>query len=326
MIIESKFKPWPGIANRHLQTLAGPLLISTRYQPNRWQVIDLPDDDFLEFAWFGKEDSPTLVISHGLEGSYQSHYIQRLIAKFLKHQWCVVVAHFRSCGRNLNRSMSTYHSGSSDELGFAIKVIKNQTQHPVYAVGFSLGGNVLLKWLGENPEQTDIKKAMAVSVPFKLSTCATAISQGMSRIYQKHLIDSLKLKMQQKLSENLPGPQLSSSVDLSAIKNFWQFDHYVTAPLSGFESADDYYQKASSYQFISKIQTPTLLLQSLDDPFMTEEVIPEREQLGPGLILELSRYGGHVGFLDHLNVFSKDCFLARRVFDYFSFDSRSDSH
>ncbi len=318
MIVESQFTPNPLLTNRHLQTLIGPFMVPVRFHPDRWQTIDLPDDDFLEIAWFGEGEGPIVLVAHGLEGSYRSHYIQRVIAKLLPNQWRVAVMHFRSCGRAMNRRMNSYHSGSSDELASALEVIAKQQSAQLYGLGFSLGGNVLLKWLGESSGQGVLKKAMAVSVPLKLDVCATSISRGMSRIYQKHLIDALKVKTRQKLTMDLPGPMLTHPIDLKRIKNFWQFDHLITAPLNGFAGVDDYYEKASSFQFLPHIDTPTLILQALDDPFMSPDIIPEVDQLGSQVVLELSQTGGHVGFLDHLKPLTRPCFLANRVYEYFS--------
>lgn len=318
MIIESEFKPRGLLANRHLQTLLGPLTMPVKHQPDRWQSIELSNDDFMEVAWFGRKSQSLLLMLHGLEGSYKSHYIQRVLTLALRNHWQVAVLHFRSCGPRINARMESYHSGVSHDLQEALPQIINSETIAVGALGFSLGGNVLLKWLGENPEQQLIQKAMTVSVPLRLDICASSIDRGFSKLYQKHLIDQLKRKTHHKMSRQLPGPQLSFKQPLKTIKNFWQFDDAVTAPLHGFESATDYYNKASSFYFLPKIKTPTLVLQSLDDPFMSPDVIPTKEQLGTGVTLEVSRSGGHVGFIDHWQFRQRSCFLAEKVARYFS--------
>ncbi len=318
MIIESEFKPRGLLANRHLQTLLGPLTMPVKHQPARWQTIQLSNDDFMEVAWFGHDNKPLLLMLHGLEGSYKSHYIQRVLNVALLRHWQVAVLHFRSCGQRINARMESYHSGVSHDLHEALPQIISSKTTAVGALGFSLGGNVLLKWLGENPEQQIIHQAMAVSVPLKLDICATSIDRGFSKLYQKHLVDQLKRKTHYKMSQQLPGLGLSIKQPLKSIRNFWQFDDAVTAPLHGFESATDYYNKASSFYFLPKIKTPTLVLQSLDDPFMSPEVIPGKEQLGSGVTIEVSRTGGHVGFIDHWQFRHRSCFLAEKVVRYFS--------
>ena len=315
MIIESEFQPAKMLANRHVQTLIGPLLVSVSQQPKNWSEIALPDGDFMEIAWFGPDNGPLLLILHGLEGSYRSHYIQRVIKPFITAGWRIAVAHFRGCGRKINARSRSYHSGSSDDLTAAIEHLQQSRQLPTSILGFSLGGNVLLKWLGENPDQQVVKRAMAVSVPFKLDVCATSIGRGFSRTYQKHLIGILKKKTRQKLLLQLPGHQIDEP-DWRSINNFWQFDHLVTAPLNGFNGVNDYYQQASSYQFLPMIKTPTLILQALDDPFMSPEVLPEEAQLGPGITLELSQFGGHVGFFDQLPPHKQPCFLGQKAFAF----------
>jgi hypothetical protein len=288
-----------------------------KHHPVRWQRLAAEPGDFMEIAWFGNSDRPLLLILHGLEGSYRSHYVQRVLNGALDRDWQVGVLHFRSCGRELNTRMESYHSGVSHDLQAALSQLVEAGYSAIGILGFSLGGNVLLKWLGENPRQSIVQRAMAVSVPLKLDLCASAIDQGFSKLYQKHLIDQLKRKTQCKLQRQLPGPRPNLSVPLTNIKNFWQFDEAVTAPVHGFANAADYYHQASSFYYLPNISTPTLILQSLDDPFMNRDVLPEQNQLGSGVVLEVSEKGGHVGFIDHWQFKHRHCFLANKVADYF---------
>jgi len=188
------------------------------------------------------------------------------------------------------------------------------------ALGFSLGGNVLLKWLGENPKQSFFRSAMAVSVPLKLDECASAIDSGFSKLYQKHLIRSLVKKTACKLNGNFPGPLLEASTLAEDLSNFWQFDEKVTAPLHGFRSAKDYYELSSSYHFLPRIETPTLVLQAIDDPFLNADMIPDKSHLGSGVTVEVSEKGGHVGFMESINDRTQSCFLAKKVMHYFGAD------
>ncbi|MCO7224471.1 hydrolase [Pleionea sp. CnH1-48] len=318
MIVESQFKPLSLLANRHLQTLVGPLFVPVTHQPEQWQSIALEDDDFLELAWFGLEaQGPLLAIAHGLEGSYESHYIQRVLSRLLPANWQVVVMHFRSCGPTMNKKMRSYHSGSSDDLDKALEFISaRQPGRELFALGFSLGGNVLLNWLGENPKQKLLRAAMAVSVPLLLHECASTMERGFARIYQKHLIDSLKKKSQLKLDLALPGYEMIAAADIHQLDTFWQFDDQITAPLHGFDGVHDYYLRASSFYKLPAIETPTLILHAQDDPFMSEKVIPESQWLSASTVMEVSQSGGHVGFIDQTRL-QGDCFLARRVQNFF---------
>ncbi|MEE4246418.1 MAG: hydrolase [Kangiellaceae bacterium] len=313
------FRPPWYLRNRHLQTLLGPLVTSVNQQPDNWQRLSLPDGDELDIAWFNDNQAPTLIIFHGLEGSYRSHYIQRVIRHMTSLGWAVAVPHFRGCGRQDNLKSYSYHSGVSHDADFIISSIKtSRSNEKLVAMGFSLGGNVLLKWLGENPKQSFIDKAMAVSVPLKLDVCANEIQKGFSRVYQRHLISSLLVKTKMKMSKDLPGPRLPLDIPLNKVKNFWQFDEWVTAPLNGFDSAQDYYDKVSSIKFVSNIETPTLLLQAIDDPFMNASVLPADDEVGGGLTIEATDFGGHVGFLDHLSLADRPCYLANRVAAHFA--------
>ncbi|NVJ58965.1 MAG: alpha/beta fold hydrolase [Gammaproteobacteria bacterium] len=296
--------------------------MSAKQEPDQWFEHELPDRDFIELAWFGEKDWPVLLLLHGLEGSYKSHYIQRILHHLRSENIAVCVAHFRSCGRKLNRLTSSYHSGISEDLTELLGFSWLKDAKEVYAAGFSLGGNVLLKWLGENPEQTKIKRAMAVSVPMKLDICANAINTGMSRVYQKHLIDLLKVKTRKKLALDLPGPPISLKIDLNRIENFWQFDDSITAPLHGFSSVQDYYQKASSYPWLKHITVPTLILQALDDPFLDPDVLPDQNSMSETVHLEVSEVGGHIGFIESLN-WRQSCFLSRRLRSFFFEESLS---
>ena len=320
MIVSSSFKPSPWLAGRHRQTLFGPLCVTTSREPDAWLEYELPDQDFIELAWFGERSWPVLILLHGLEGSYRSHYVQRLLYHFKEQKLAVCVAHFRSCGRKLNRFTSSYHSGISEDVTALLSHPWLLEAPEVYAAGFSLGGNVLLKWLGENPEQTKIKRAVAVSVPMKLDICADAINRGASKLYQKHLIDLLKVKTKKKLALDLPGPPIDLQQNLDRISNFWQFDNQVTAPLHGFIDVHDYYQRASSFPWLKFITTPTLVLQSIDDPFLDPKILPDQDELSEHVCLEVSERGGHIGFIESLS-WRQRCFLSRRLCS-FLFESR----
>jgi len=202
--------------------------------------------------------------------------------------------HFRGCSGMPNDRNRSYHSGDTGDLQQVISHMQQQSQRKVYAViGFSLGANVLLKWLGEQAENAPVLRAVAVSVPFVLSDAAERMNHGFSRLYQRHLLSRLHKKYQKKFSHQ----SSPLKVNVTQLTTFFKFDDQVTAPLHGFNDVDDYYQRASSRQYISKIKVPTLLIHASDDPFMFPTTVPEAHELPAVVRLELSAGGGHVGFV-----------------------------
>ncbi len=207
-----------------------------------------------------------------------------------------VLMNFRGCSGEPNRLARGYHSGETGDLGTVLELLHGRDpQRLIYLIGFSLGGNVLLKWLGENPDQQKVQKAIAVSVPFELNIAALRLESGASRLYQAHLLHKLRRSIRARASR-IPLPIDTGKLD--DLKTFRQFDDHVTAPLHGFRNVDDYYQRCSSRPFIQRIQCPTLILQARNDPFMTADAIPDITELGPGVRLEVSDSGGHVGFVN----------------------------
>jgi predicted alpha/beta-fold hydrolase len=204
--------------------------------------------------------------------------------------------HFRGCSGEPNRLARGYHSGETEDLAFVAETLQRREPKTLLAaVGYSLGGNVLLKWLGEIGGRAALAAAVAVSVPFDLKHCALRLESGFSRLYQWKLLHSLRHNTARKFSY-IPCPVSLDGLDRT--KTFHAFDALVTAPLHSFASADDYYTRSSSRQYLHNIGVPTLILQALDDPFMTPEVIPEPDDLSPTVTLELSEHGGHVGFVE----------------------------
>ena len=293
--VSSNFKPAWWLPGPHLQTLFPHIFRNRRPPPLRRERIELDDGDFLDMDWSADRDGPLVLLLHGLEGSVRSHYVTGLINSLSGCGFQVALLNFRGCSGEPNRLTRGYHSGETGDLDTILKLLTNRyPQRPVYVVGVSLGGNVLLKWLGENPAQTLVLKAVAISVPFLLNTAALRLQRGFSRFYQAYLLHKLRTSTRNKAK------RLTLPIDtkhLSRLKTFRQFDDRVTAPLHGFRDVDDYYARCSSRHFIKHIQTPTLILHALDDPFMTPEAVPDTVENGPGVRLELSRHGGHVGFI-----------------------------
>ena len=252
-----------------------------------------------------------MIVLHGLEGSLQSPYARGMLAAIARRGWRGVMMHFRGCGGEPNRRARSYHSGETEDLRYLIGVLRaREPQAKLAAVGFSLGGNALLKYLGEAPDRTGLNAAVAVSVPFELALCAERLQRGFSRLYQWHLLRSLRRKALHKLRRfDLPVTPQS----LRQCRDFRQFDDKVTAPLHGFDGVDDYYRRCSSRQFLRAIAVPTLAIQSGDDPFMTAGVIPDPAELAPSVRLEVTARGGHVGFISGAVPFQARYWLEERV-------------
>jgi predicted alpha/beta-fold hydrolase len=295
-IVKSPFKAAWWLSNRHLQTLWPVLLRRVPKLPLERERINLPDGDFVDLDWLGKNDAgPIIFLLHGLGGSVNSHYAGNFLAAARAQGFRCVIMHFRGCSGEPNRLQRNYHSGDTADLDFVInKLQQHEPYTSIYGVGFSMGGNVLLKYLGEKRSNPVFKAAVAVCVPLDLTIAAQQLQQGFSRVYQWHLIRDLKLYMQHKYQvRKLP----ELNVDWATIKTFWQFDDLVTAPLHGFRNAYDYYLKASSKAYLKNINVPTLIIHAEDDPFMNNKVLPQLNELSDHVTVEITEKGGHVGFI-----------------------------
>ncbi len=319
-ILTSSFKPAWGCHNRHLQTLYPALLRKSPVITFNNELLELPDGDFIDLAWTENQsdtdqNNPIIILLHGLEGSINSHYAKGILKKVHSYGWQGVLMHFRGCSGRHNRLDRSYHSGETGDIHTLISTLKiRYPDRKLAAVGISLGGNVLLKYLGEQGTASELSVAMAISVPFDLADGARVLNKGFSKLYQRHLINRLCKKMRDKFKDK------ATPVDLDKLNewnNFYSFDHNVTAPLHGFKSADDYYTKSSSKQFLKNITTPTLILHSKDDPFMSQQAIPTEEELSSSITLELSEHGGHVGFVYGNTPFSTEYWIEKRLFDFF---------
>lgn len=295
MIINSDFQPAWWLKGTHRQTIYPSLFRKRRLPPLCRERVELPDGDFLDLDWTPRTAGPLVLILHGLEGNIHSHYAAGLLSTLSQTSMTVAFMHFRGCSGEPNRLVRSYHSGETGDLDFVVR--KLRLEYPgrnLSVLGVSLGGNVLLKWLGEQNSDPGIACAIAISVPFELAAAADRLEQGNSRIYQnyllKKLLRSLRAKMQ---TVDMP----LTEQDLQQLTTLRAFDNLVTAPLNGFRDANDYYQQCSSRRFLATIKTPTLILHARDDPFMHPTVIPDASELGQGIRLELSEHGGHVGFI-----------------------------
>jgi predicted alpha/beta-fold hydrolase len=264
----------------------------------RW---DTPDGDFLDLQRLdAPTGSPRLLILHGLEGSPRSHYARGLMAEAYARGWAADLLVFRSCGTEPNRALRFYHSGETTDLDFVVRqLVAREPDRPIVMAGVSLGGNVLLKWLGERgPELPgQLRGAATVSVPYDLARGARYIDRGFARVYQAHFLRTLKRKA---LEKQTRFPDALSTAAIRRSRSLFDFDDVVTAPIHGFRDALDYYTRSSSLGFLAAIRLPTLLRSAVDDPFLPPEVLREVAALArdnPALEVELVDRGGHVGFI-----------------------------
>lgn len=301
------FQPAWWLPGPHLQTLWNPFLRSAPALARRRERLWLADGDFIDLDWHGPHDAaaPLVLVLHGLTGSSSSLYVLGLQQQLAARGWASVAINWRGCSGEPNLLPRAYHSGASDDLGEVIAHLQaSRPLAPLHAVGYSLGGNVLLKYLGESGVSSPLRKAVAVSVPFRLDQCADRIGLGFSRLYQAHFMKAMVayLKDKQRLFRERDLQQhlatLSGLGTLDGMRTFWDFDGRITAPLHGYRDAQDYYRRASSRYFLPDIAIPTLLIQAADDPFVFRHSVPETSELSATTTLELHAHGGHVGFIE----------------------------
>ena len=316
------FKPATGLSNRHIQTLFSTFFVRSKNINLDVEQFELDDGDFLECHWYKRakkgQDKPIVILFHGLAGSYNSPYIQGVMKAFSKNDFSVVLMHFRGCATKENRLPRSYHSG---ETGDAKSFIKHlQKAYPntsLFAVGYSLGGNMLLKMLGEYSFNTPLTAAVSVSAPMQLDICANKMNTGFSKFYQSHLLKDLNSSLLKKYKMHDMNSLLSvKENEVKKLKSFWEFDGAYTAPIHGFKSAQDYYTKSSAKQYLNDIQTDTVVIHALDDPFMTPEILPKEGEFSKKVTLEVFAHGGHVGFIGG-SILKPEFYLEDRIVSYF---------
>ncbi len=293
------FNPAFGLRNAHLQTILAKYLAPRRPLHTRVEILQLPDRDELQLNWsLDAEDcsKPLVILLHGLEGNISSHYIRGMFHSLQQQGFGVVLMHFRGCNGVANKLPRAYHSGDTDDFALFLQQCRDRyPKRRLLAIGFSLGGNVLVKYCGESGSQNLLNAAVAVCAPLALAPSSDRINQGFSKVYQRYLLGRLKGTMQRKLAAHADFPLPISAADIRNIRSIRQFDNCLTAPLHGFRDAEHYYQSCSGLNFLPAVQCPLLLIHALDDPFLAAAVIPRH--LPPHVQLHLSRHGGHVGFL-----------------------------
>lgn len=292
--------PW-WLPGGHLQTIAAALAPAPRiaWRRERWET---PDGDFIDLDWAEPEasaaGSPLLALFHGLEGSSASPYARAIAARALAMRWRCVVPHFRGCSGELNRLPRAYHSGDSDEIAWILERLgaSHAQVGALHAVGISLGGNALLKYLGERGGRAPLRRAAAVSAPIELPTAARHLDRGLNRrLYTRMFLRSLVRKSMAKLARH---PDLFDAARVRAASTFYEFDDAVTAPLHGFRGADDYWTRSASGPWIERIVVPTLVLNARNDPFMPARALDavRGRRIPSNVTLEFPHTGGHAGF------------------------------
>lgn len=277
----------------------------------RAQRLELPDGDFLDLAWNSVSQGPLVLIIHGLEGSVESHYVPGLLRACTQYGWRAALIHLRGCSGEHNRLARRYHGGETGDIEFVVRTLRSEYPGvPVAVVGFSLGGNMLLKWLGETGRDTPLAAAVAVSVPFELEASVRALEKGFGRLYQWYLLRALKRATLDKFSCRSAPFDMAA---LAAARTLFEFDDLVTAPLHGFDGARDYYRRMSCRQFLPGIVAPTLIIQAADDPMVPPHSVPRPDELSSSTCLELSPSGGHVGFVAARSSARPGFFLERRI-------------
>ena len=303
--------PW-WLPGGHLQTIVAALAPApaVRFVRERWET---PDGDFVDVDWAGNEAAPrTLVLFHGLEGSSRSHYARALAVHAVASGWRFALPHFRGCSGELNRLPRAYHSGDSEEVDWMLRRFAARGGE-LFAAGVSLGGNVLLKWLGERGAGAAdvVRRAAAVSAPIDLAASGNALDSGFNRrTYTLMFLSTLRAKA---LATVMRHGKLFDSNSVLAARTMRAFDDLFTAPLHGFRDADDYWARASSAPWLSEIRVPTLLLNAKNDPFLPAAALERASaRASDRVVLEFPRSGGHAGFP------GRNQWLARRVLDFLS--------
>ncbi len=302
------FKPVPWCFNGHVHTVLCSLLFTAPNLDTRQVVIDTPDEDFLELDILEYHNNkPVIVLLHGLEGHTRRYYMANMAQEIHRRGNTVVMVNFRGCGEHINRQRRFYHSGETEDIETVLKWI--QTNYPnrrIYAAGFSLGASILFNYLKKHGIHHPVETVVAISTPFELKKGCINLDKGLNKLYSKRFIKMLVDKLERK-REFIPDlPKYTG-------RTLYEFDDQVTAPLHGFDSADDYYERCSSYYFIDEIVTDTLVIHSKSDPMTPFRWTPVGKiKQNPKITTLFTEHGGHVGFWGH-----PAGWLDRTVADYF---------
>ncbi len=280
----------------HTQSIYPALFRKIPLTHSHSERMELPDGDFLDVDWHMRSEAlhekPLLIVSHGLEGSSRRHYVTGLIRAMPEVN--ALAWNYRSCSGDPNRNLRFYHSGATEDLDFVIQQAVARGVKDIYLAGFSLGGNLSLKWLGENAKKASqfVRKAVAFSVPLHLSSSSQQLTRRENRLYTHRFLQTLLEKVTEKSARY---PMDITPSMLTSIRSLYDFDNVITGPLHGFKDAEDYYERNSSLYFLADIQVPTLIVNAKNDPFLSQECLPEQIDLD-FVQIELPDSGGHCGF------------------------------
>jgi uncharacterized protein len=280
--------------NRHLETIYPAVarrVSGIQYMRER---LTTPDDDFLDLDWIKNQSNRLVILSHGLEGNSQRAYIKGMARIFSQNGFDILAWNYRGCSEDMNRQLRFYHSGATDDLALVIAHALKQNYSEIFLVGFSLGGNLTLKYLGEKKDQLPaaVKKGVAISVPLNLHTSCLKISEPANWIYTQRFLRSLKKKV---MAKHRQWPALDVK-PLRFIGSLIEFDNHYTAPVHGFKDAIDYYEQCSSIRFVESVQRPVLIINAQNDPFLSKDCFPDHFSDHPFIQTEYPQRGGHVGF------------------------------
>lgn len=293
-----KYQPPYWLFNGHLQTIIPSQFRKVDNLSYQREKLSTPDHDFLLLDWSGEPSSKLAIISHGLEGDSHRPYIKGMARAFVRAGYEVLAWNFRGCGGQINHQLRFYHSGATDDLDLIVQhALRRRQYQEAVLVGFSLGGNLTLKYLGErgNNLPATIKKGITFSVPLDLHGSAVKIGEASNFLYSHRFLTNLKKKIEEKV---LLMPEALTTDYFSQIKNLKDFDDFYTAPLHGFRDAVDYYTQCSSLSFLKDIRLPTLVVNALNDPFLSHKCYPvEAFQNHAYVNLLTPEEGGHVGFM-----------------------------
>ena len=297
-LIESTYRPPPGFANGHVQSIVPALWRRVPEVMTERIRIETPDDDVLDLDCVKKGADRVVIISHGLEGSARQAYVQGMALALVRHGWDVIAWNCRGCNGEMNRQLRFYHSGASEDLSVVVDyALECAAWREVALVGFSLGGNITLKYLGEQGEAVDarIQSSVTFSVPCDLAGSSVRLAHWSNRLYMERFMRSLRRKVREKAAM-FPGRL--DLAGLGRVRTFREFDDRYTAPLHGFSDARDYWTRSGSIRFMDSIRVRTLLVNARDDPFLSAGCFPTNLARDHDYLhFEAPRHGGHVGFV-----------------------------
>ena len=325
-LVSAPFRAPIWLPGGHAQTIHAASWVprpQVRYWRDRWET---PDFDFIDLDWVDNpnhelkagqpDETPLVVLFHGLEGSSNSHYARAWMYAVEARGWHGVVVNFRGCSGEMNRLPRAYHSGDSVEIDWILRRLRSMRSSPVYVTGVSLGGNALLKWLGEQGDAARkiVTSAAAISAPVDLAAAGDALGRGLNMIYTRNFLSTMKAKTLAKMKRY---PALCDRSRMRAARTLREFDDLVTAPLHGFNGVADYYARASSKPWLKSIAVPTLVLNARNDPFLPERFLPTPQEISASVMLEMPATGGHVGFVQG-SFPGNIAWLSQRVLRFFA--------